>query len=98
MPGRRSGHNTDVPGMIAALAESLPDQEDGRAGSLAGLARAGDRTALILGAGATACSALAAVRGLGIAEATVAVRDPAAGRHPAGRRGAARDGRPDRLL
>ena len=74
--GRRSGHNTDVPGMIAALAESLPDQEDGRAGSLAGLARAGDRAALILGAGATACSALAAVRGLGIAEATVAVRDP----------------------
>jgi shikimate dehydrogenase len=74
--GRRSGHNTDVAGMIAALAESLPDQEDGRAGSLAGLARAGDRTALILGAGATACSALAAVRGLGIAEATVAVRDP----------------------
>jgi shikimate dehydrogenase len=73
--GRRSGHNTDVPGMIAALAESLPDQENGRAGSLAGLARPGDRAALILGAGATACSALAAVRGLGIAEATVAVRD-----------------------
>jgi shikimate dehydrogenase len=74
--GRRSGHNTDVPGMIAALAESLPDREGGPAGSLAGLARAGDRVALILGAGATACSALAAVRGLGIAEATVAVRDP----------------------
>jgi shikimate dehydrogenase len=74
--GRRSGHNTDVPGMIAALAESLTDLEGGRAGSLAGLARAGDRAALILGAGATACSALAAVRGLGIAEATVAVRDP----------------------
>ena len=74
--GRRSGYNTDVPGMIAALAESLRDQEDGRAGSLAGLARAGDRAALILGAGATACSALAAVRGLGITEATVAVRDP----------------------
>jgi shikimate dehydrogenase len=32
---------------------------------------------LILGAGATACSALAAVRGLGASEATVAVRDPA---------------------
>jgi shikimate dehydrogenase len=32
---------------------------------------------LILGAGATACSALAAIRGLGAAEATVAVRDPA---------------------
>ncbi len=74
--GRRSGHNTDVPGMIGALAESLPDQEDGRPGSLPGLARAGDPAALILGAGATACSALAAVRGLGIAEATVAVRDP----------------------
>ena len=32
---------------------------------------------LILGAGATACSALAAVRGLGAGEATAAVRDPA---------------------
>jgi shikimate dehydrogenase len=73
--GRRRGHNTDVPGMIAALAESLPAREDGRPGSLATLARGGDPGALILGAGATACSALAAVRGLGIAEATVAVRD-----------------------
>jgi shikimate dehydrogenase len=74
--GRRHGYNTDVPGMIAALAESLPAQEDGRPGSPAGLARGGDPPALILGAGATACSALAAVRGLGLAEATVAVRDP----------------------
>ena len=32
---------------------------------------------LILGGGATACSALAAVRGLGAAQVTVAVRDPA---------------------
>jgi shikimate dehydrogenase len=61
--GRRHGHNTDVPGMIAALAE-------------AGVASVPDPV-LILGGGATACSALAAVRGLGAAEATVAVREPA---------------------
>jgi shikimate dehydrogenase len=60
--GVRHGHNTDVPGMITALAA-------------AGLSSAGP--VLILGAGATACSALAAVRGLGASEATVAVRDPA---------------------
>jgi len=67
--GRRHGHNTDVPGMIAALAG-------------AGLAPAagpakGRATVLILGGGATACSALAAARGLGAAAVTVAVRDPA---------------------
>ena len=60
--GARHGHNTDVPGMVTALAA-------------AGLSSAG--SVLILGAGATACSALAAVRGLGASEATVAVRDPA---------------------
>ncbi len=60
--GARHGHNTDVPGMITALAA-------------AGLSSAGP--VLILGAGATACSALAAVRRLGASEATVAVRDPA---------------------
>jgi shikimate dehydrogenase len=60
--GARHGYNTDVPGMITALAA-------------AGLSSAG--SVLILGAGATACSALAAVRGLGASEATVAVRDPA---------------------
>jgi shikimate dehydrogenase len=57
--GVRHGHNTDVPGMITALAA-------------AGLSAAGP--VLILGAGATACSALAAVRRLGTAEVTVAVR------------------------
>jgi shikimate dehydrogenase len=60
--GRRHGHNTDVPGMIAALAEA----------GVTGAAPA----VLILGAGATACSALAAARGLGAAQVTVAVRDP----------------------
>ena len=57
----RLGFNTDVPGMIAALAE-------------AGVSSA--TTALVLGAGATACAALGALRGLGAAQATVAVRDP----------------------
>lgn len=64
--GARRGHNTDVPGMIAALAE-------------AGVRLSGPAAepALILGGGATACSALASLRGLGAAGATVAVRDPA---------------------
>jgi shikimate-5-dehydrogenase len=61
--GRRHGHNTDVPGMIAALAE-------------AGVTRPAPAV-LILGAGATACSAVAAAQGLGAAQVTVAVRDPA---------------------
>ncbi len=66
--GGRHGYNTDVPGMIAALAGT----------GLAGTALAGDhRSALILGAGATACSALAAARGLGLREVTVAARDHA---------------------
>ncbi len=60
--GAKHGHNTDVPGMITTLAT-------------AGLSAAGP--VLILGAGATACSALGALRGLGASEATVAVRDPA---------------------
>ncbi len=66
--GRRHGHNTDVPGMIAALAEAgvtgPPDPAPGRP------------AVLILGAGATACSALAAARGLGAPRVTVAARDP----------------------
>jgi shikimate dehydrogenase len=64
--GRRYGHNTDVPGMISALADA------GVAGGLGEV--------LILGAGATACSALAAVRGLGGKAVTVAVRDQAKAR------------------
>jgi shikimate dehydrogenase len=62
--GKRHGHNTDVPGMADALAEA------GGAGRAA--ARGG---VLIAGAGATACSALAAVRDLGGHEVTVAARD-----------------------
>ena len=64
--GRRHGHNTDVPGMLAALAER-------------GVTRASlppTPAVLILGAGATACSALAALRALGVIHATVAARAP----------------------
>lgn len=59
--GARHGHNTDVPGMIRAM-------------TAAGVSGTG--SVLIIGAGATACSALAALRGVGAREATVAVRDP----------------------
>lgn len=67
--GRRRGDNTDVHGIRTALAESWPP----------GLTA--PRT-LLLGAGATACSALAALHELGVGgpgagEVTVAVRDPA---------------------
>jgi shikimate dehydrogenase len=58
----RLGYNTDVAGIVTALAE-------------AGVSP-GDAT-VILGAGATACSALAALRALGAAAAKAAVRDPA---------------------
>jgi shikimate dehydrogenase len=61
--GSRLGYNTDVAGLVTALAE-------------AGLDRAPDG-ALILGGGATACSALAALAELGLRQAAVAVRDPA---------------------
>ncbi|GGQ08204.1 shikimate dehydrogenase [Streptosporangium pseudovulgare] len=59
--GARHGHNTDVHGIVRALAE-------------AGVAP--PRSATILGGGATAASALAALRELGLAEATLVVRDP----------------------
>lgn len=61
--GARHGYNTDVAGLVTALAG-------------AGL-REAPADALLLGAGATACSALAALRELGLREATAAVRDPA---------------------
>ena len=65
--GRRHGHNTDVPGLIAALAEQR----------VTGASLAPGAAVLILGAGATARSALAAARALGVGEVTVAARDPA---------------------
>lgn len=74
--GRRTGHNTDIPGAVAAIRErtdaALP-------------------SAVILGGGATAASALLALADLGCTSVRVVVRDPgrvqetlgAASRHPA---------------
>jgi shikimate dehydrogenase len=59
--GARIGHNTDVPGMDSALRE-------------AGVRV--DGPVLVLGGGATACSAAAALRRAGVPEVTVAVREP----------------------
>jgi shikimate dehydrogenase len=61
-PDGRYGYNTDVPGIVKALTE-------------AGAPAPG--TVTILGAGATACSALAALPDLGAKLADVVVRDPA---------------------
>lgn len=60
--GRRVGHNTDVRGMVDALRE-------------AGVMRVG--SAVVLGSGATACSALGALHHLGLTEVTAVVRDRA---------------------
>jgi shikimate dehydrogenase len=62
--GERHGYNTDVAGMLAALADIGIN-----AGSVS--------SAAILGAGGTARSALAALRELGLGEAVVLVRDRA---------------------
>jgi shikimate dehydrogenase len=58
----RSGHNTDVPGLVAALHEAGVD---------------GVRCAVLVGAGATAASALAAVAALGASSAEVLARNVA---------------------
>jgi len=71
----RTGHNTDVPGAVAALRERYDGPLD---------------RAVILGGGATATSTMLAVADLGCADVTLMVRDPtraaevlaAAGRHP----------------
>jgi shikimate dehydrogenase len=60
--GRRLGHNTDVPGAVAALSERSP----------------GPFTrAVVLGGGATAASALLALSELGCLTADLLVRNPA---------------------
>lgn len=58
--GVRHGYNTDVHGMVAALNEAGAGKPD---------------SATILGAGATACAALAALRELGLTEAVALARD-----------------------
>ncbi|MBY8884282.1 shikimate dehydrogenase [Streptomyces sp. PTM05] len=60
--GRRTGENTDIPGLVAALRER-------------GVERVG--TAAVLGAGATASSALAALAAMGAERVTAYVRGPA---------------------
>ena len=59
--GRSVGHNTDVPGIVAALHER-------------GVASAG--SACIVGAGATAASAAAALHAIGVRRLVLAVREP----------------------
>jgi shikimate dehydrogenase len=68
--GRLSGDNTDVPGIVAALAER-------------GVTRV--RAATILGGGATAESVLLALRRLGLDSVVVQVREPARAEHLVGR-------------
>ena len=65
-PEGRYGYNTDVQGIVDALTEA----------GCAELASTGPGSVTILGAGATACSALAAVGELGVPGADVVLRDP----------------------
>ena len=60
--GRRLGFNTDVGGIVTALRQA--------GGSTKG-------NVVILGGGATACSAVAALRETGVSQVAVAVREPA---------------------
>jgi shikimate dehydrogenase len=60
--GRRVGHNTDVPGMVSALAEHGVSEV---------------HTADVVGGGATATSAVLALGRLGCRDVTLRVRDPA---------------------
>ncbi|WP_377268243.1 shikimate dehydrogenase [Peterkaempfera sp. SMS 1(5)a] len=59
--GRRTGDNTDIPGLVAALAERGIEKVD---------------SAAVLGAGATASSALAALSRICTGEVTAYVRSP----------------------
>jgi shikimate dehydrogenase len=73
--GRRpvlTGANTDVHGLVAALSEGLAAAGSSGAGSAPGAGHA--RTAVVLGAGATAASALAALAELGCTTPVVHVR------------------------
>jgi shikimate dehydrogenase len=63
--GRRVGHNTDVPGVAAALRERYDGPVD---------------SATVLGGGATAASVLLALADLGCDRATLVVREPSRAR------------------
>ncbi|MGN6795573.1 MAG: shikimate dehydrogenase [Streptosporangiaceae bacterium] len=76
---QRLGYNTDVPGMVRALDRHLAGAA--APGSASGDARSGPSgqvgPAVVLGAGATACAAIAALRDLGERDVAVAVREEA---------------------
>jgi len=80
---QRLGYNTDVPGMVRALYEhgvgtsgpALAGAQSASRGTQPARAKPAG-PALILGGGATACAAIAALRDLGERSAAVAVRDP----------------------
>jgi shikimate 5-dehydrogenase len=80
-PEGRYGYNTDVQGIVDALTEAGFAGPASAGPASAGPASAGQGSAglgrvAILGAGATACSALAAVGELGLPGADVVARDP----------------------
>jgi len=72
----RHGYNTDVRGIVNALAEAGVAGPGSTGPGSTGPGSTGPDSVTILGGGATACSALAAVRELGAGQATVVVRDP----------------------
>lgn len=72
-PGRRSGVNTDVSGLLTALRTAM-STAGAPAMSPAGAPQAAGH-AIVIGAGATAASALAALAGLGVDTVDLRVRD-----------------------
>ena len=65
-----TGFNTDVAGIVGALREAAPaDADDGTAAG-------GGARALVLGSGATACSALAALAEIGATDVTLLTWNP----------------------
>jgi shikimate-5-dehydrogenase len=75
-PEGRYGYNTDVQGIVDALTEAGCPGPTSAGPASARPASAGPGSVTILGAGATACSALAAVGELGVPGADVVLRDP----------------------
>ncbi|SHE26087.1 shikimate dehydrogenase [Actinomyces glycerinitolerans] len=65
-----AGFNTDVAGIVGAIRETRTAPADGATAAPAG----GATRAVVLGSGATACSALAALTELGATDITVAAR------------------------
>jgi shikimate dehydrogenase len=75
--GERHGYNTDVAGMVAALAGIGVTPAATSTSTSTPVSTPVSASATVLGAGGTARSALAALRELGLTEAVVLVRDQA---------------------